>query len=201
MLFRSCCSLAAIISFVFGQLGVRQFRPALGGFVVFGLLIGLFPALDWPLRAIAARRAAEFMQWLGLPIQLHLVLGGPPELMLSLQGHNYIVATECNGFGLLTSSLLLATIFGLQYRVSLLKKIGLVILAVPVAIGCNFLRIVSICYSAPRSPFSYHITHEILGNIFYFLGLTLVWLTARAAGDRVTSPPASAPATPVADRV
>lgn len=174
-------SLAAIIAFVFGRIGVRQFRPALGGFVVFGLLIGLFPTLDWPLRAIAAKYAAAFMQWIGLPVQLHLVLGGPPELMLSLEGRNYIVATECNGFGLLTSSLLLATILGLYYRLTWTRKAGLLILAVPVAIGCNFLRIVSICYFAPRVPVSYHAIHEILGNIFYLLGLALIWGLARRA--------------------
>ncbi len=174
-------SLAAIIAFVFGRIGVRQFRPALGGFVVFGLLIGLFPALDWPLRATAAKYAAQFMQWVGLPVQLQLVLGRAPELMLSLQGRNYIVATECNGFGLLTSSLLLATILGLHYRLTLVRKAGLAILAVPVAIGCNFLRIVSICYFAPRVPVSYHLIHEILGNVFYLLGLALVWVTAQRA--------------------
>lgn len=174
-------ALAAIIAFVFGRIGVRQFRPALGGFVVFGLLIGLFPALDWPLRAVAAKYAAAFMHWAGLPVQLHLVLGGPPELVLSLEGRNYIVATECNGFGLLTSSLLLATILGLHYRLTLVRKAGLILLAVPVAIGCNFLRIVSICLFAPRVPLSYPVVHEILGNGFYLLGLALVWVTTQRA--------------------
>jgi exosortase/archaeosortase family protein len=158
-------SLAAIIAFVFGRIGVRQFRPALGGFVVFGLLIGLFPALDWPLRTVAAKYAAQFMHAVGLPVELRLVLGGPPELMLSLQGRHYIVAAECNGFGLLTW----------------VRKAGVLLWAVPVAIGCNFLRIVSICYLAPRVPLSYHAVHEILGNLFYLLGLALVWITARRA--------------------
>lgn len=53
--FSFCASFAAIISFLFGRAGVRQFLPALGGFFVFGLLVGMFPTLDWPLRAMAAR--------------------------------------------------------------------------------------------------------------------------------------------------
>jgi len=193
LLLSFCFSLAGIVSFGFGKLGIRQFMPALGGFLVFGLLVGMFPALDWPLRAVAAKYAAALMTTLGLPIELRLILDGPPVLVLSLQGHNYIVATECNGFGLLTSALLLATILGFEYRLAVLKKVGMLLLAVPIAIGCNFLRIVSICYFAPRVPLSYHAVHEILGNLFYFAGLALVWQAARwaAAPPR----PATAPLT------
>ncbi len=182
--FSFCLCFAAIISFLFGRLGVRQFLPALGGFFVFGLLVGLFPTLDWPLRAIAAKHSAGVLAWLGVPVQVAYVPSKPPELMLATHGRIFIVATECNGFGLLTSSLLLATILGFQHPMAWVRRLGLFTLAIPIAITCNFLRIVSICVVAPRVSISYHLVHETLGTIFYLAGLALVWYAAVEFADR-----------------
>ena len=176
-----CASFAAVIAFLFGLAGVRQFLPALVGFLVFGLLVGLFPALDWPLRAMAARYSGSFLAALGAPVQLLIEPGRPAELLLAI-GHSYFrVATECNGFGLLTSSLLVATILGFQFRLPWLNKIGLLAISVPAAIIFNFLRIVSICLVAPRVPLPYFFVHETIGTIFYFAGLAVIWLAARKA--------------------
>ncbi|MCX7916430.1 MAG: exosortase/archaeosortase family protein [Verrucomicrobiae bacterium] len=128
---------------------------------------------------MAARYAAWLLRSLEVPVELSLMLGGPPQLVLSVQGRNYIVATECNGFGLLVSAILLATMIGVAYRLPWGARIGLWMVAVPVAIGANFLRIVSICLVAPQVPVSYHVVHEVLGNVFYFGGLVLIWLLAR----------------------
>jgi exosortase len=182
-----CFSFAAIVSFLFGKLGVRQFLPALGAFLVFGLLVGLFPTLDWPLRALAGKHAGSLLAWLGVPVRLGLVQGRPPELLLSVNGQNFIVATECNGFGLLTSSLLLATILAFQFRLPWERKFGLFAISIPIAIVCNFLRIVSICLVAPRTRLPYGFVHESLGLIFYFLGLGFIWLAAGRSEARKAS--------------
>jgi exosortase len=182
-----CLSFAAIISFLFGKLGVRQFLPALGAFLVFGLLVGLFPTLDWPLRGLAAKHAGSLLAWFGVPVQLGLAQGRPPELLLNVNGRTFIVATECNGFGLLTSSLLLATILAFQFRLSWERKIGLFAIAIPVAIVCNFLRIVSICLVAPRTQLPYGFIHEAIGLVFYLLGLGLVWHAATQSTPRKSS--------------
>lgn len=176
-----CASFAGIIAFLFGRAGVRQFLPALCGFFVFGLLVGLFPAMDWPLRMLAARYAAGALAALGTPVQIVVQPGQPPELVLRTGNGFFRVATECNGFGLLTSSVLLATILAFQYRLLWLNKLGLLAISVPVAIVCNFLRIVSICLVAPRVTLSYGFVHESLGTLFYAGGLALVWLAARRA--------------------
>jgi exosortase/archaeosortase family protein len=181
VVFSLCASFAAIVAFFFGRAGVRQFLPALGGFLVFGLLVGLFPTLDWPLRALAAKHAGSLLAWLGVPVRLLIEPGRPAELVLGVGGQLFRVATECNGFGLLTSALLLATILAFHYRLPWQNKLGLLALSIPVAIVCNFLRIVSICLVAPRVAWSYFFMHEALGTIFYFAGLTLVWLAARQA--------------------
>jgi len=183
VVFSFCASFAAIVAFLFGRAGVRQFLPALGGFFVFGLLVGLFPTLDWPLRALAAKHAGSLLAWLGVPVRLLVEPGRPAELVLGVGGQLFRVATECNGFGLLNSALLLATILAFQYRLPWLNKLGLLALSVPVAIVCNFLRIVSICLVAPRVVWSYVFVHEALGAIFYLSGLALVWLAARRVKD------------------
>ncbi len=173
-----CFAFAGVMSFLFGKEGARQFMPALGAFFVFGILVGLFPKLDWPLRAIAGRYAGGLLASMGVPVKLALAEGQPPQLLLAVKGQIYEVATECNGFGLLTSSLILATVLAFQYRMPGLSKLGLLVLAVPLAIGCNFLRIVSICLVAPRTQLPYGFVHETLGLIFYFLGLGLIWKMA-----------------------
>src|ERR1051326_3145084 len=81
-----CLSFAAIISFLFGRLGVRQFMPALGGFLVFGILAGSFPTLDWPLREVAAKHSGAVLSWLGVNVQVAYVPARPPELLLATHG-------------------------------------------------------------------------------------------------------------------
>lgn len=179
-----CCAVAGVVGLVFGVQGIRAVRPALAGLFVFGILIGWFPSLDWPLRAMAGRYAALLLRSFHVPVELSLMVGGPPQLVLSVEGRHYVVATECNGFGLLVSALLLATMMGVAYRMPWLSRVGLWMVALPVAVGANFLRIVSICLVAPRVPVSYSIVHEVLGNVFYFGGLMLIWLLARPAHAR-----------------
>ena len=179
-----CFAFAAIMSFLFGKQGARHFVPALGAFFVFGVLVGLFPRLDWPLRTIAGQYAGGLLSSMGVPVRLALAEGQPPQLLLAVKGQIYEVATECNGFGLLMSSLIVATVLAFQYRMPGLSKLGLLALAVPVAIVCNFLRIVSICLVAPRVSLPYGFVHEALGLIFYFLGLGLVWKIAGAHETR-----------------
>jgi exosortase len=181
LLLSACLAFAGIVSLVLGQAGARQFLPALSAFFVFGVLVGLVPRLDWPLRAMAGRYAGSLLAAFGVPVKLGLVEGRPPELLLSVKGRAFIVATECNGFGLLTASLIVATTLAFLYRLPWLQKLSLGALAVPTAIVCNFLRIVSICLVAPRTTLPYGFVHETLGLIFYFLGLGLIWKMAGEA--------------------
>ena len=163
-----CCAVAAVVSFLFGRAGARQMLPALGTIFVFGMLAALVPALDWPLRAIAGRYAAGLIRAMGVPVELALHVGQAPQLLLIVAGHTFVVATECNGVGLLTSSLLLAVFLAFHYQMRWWHKAGIVI-------GCNFLRIVSISLFAPRISLPYALVHESLGLVFYYGGLGLIW--------------------------
>jgi exosortase len=173
-----CFSFAGIMSFLFGNTGVRPFMPALGAFFVFGVLVGLFPRLDWPLRTMAAQYAGGLLQSMGVPVKLSLASGQPAALLLTVKGQVFEVATECNGFGLLTSSLIVAAILAVRSEMTAPAKLGLLAVAVPIAIVGNFLRIVSICLVAPRTRLPYGFVHETLGLLFYFLALGLIWKIA-----------------------
>ena len=176
-----CAALAAMISFFFGETGVRQFLPALSGIFVLGLLVGLSPSLDWPLRRTAASYAGGLLVRMGLDVTAAVVAGRPPELVLRVGEKAYIVATECNGFGLLSSSLVLAAILAFSFRLPWFRKIGLLVFAAPTAIIFNMLRIMGICLSVPHVNLPYAVIHEGLGTIFYALGLGLVWWMAERA--------------------
>jgi exosortase len=184
LLLSACLAFAGIVSLVLGQAGVRQFLPAVSAFFVFGVLVGLVPRLDWPLRAMAARHAGSVLAALGVPVKLGLAEGQPAQLFLSVKGRIFVVATECNGFGLLTASLIVATTLAFLYRLPWVQKLSLWVLAVPIAIVCNFLRIVSICLVAPQVTLPYGFVHETLGLIFYFLGLGLIWKIASEARSK-----------------
>jgi exosortase len=183
-----CFAIAGVMSFLFGREGAKQLMPALGAFFVFGVLVGLFPRLDWPLRTMAGRYAAGVLASMGVPVRLGLTEGQPPLLILAVNGNLFEVATECNGFGLLTSSLILGTVLAFRYRMPGLSKLGLLALAIPVAIVCNFLRIVSICLVATHLAVPYGFVHETLGLIFYFLGLGLIWKIAESQAVRPCVP-------------
>jgi exosortase len=174
----ACLAFAGVVSFLFGKIGARQFLPALSAFFVFGILAGMVPTLDWPLRAMAARYAGGLLMAMGSPVKIALEHGQPPQLLLYVKNRIFVVATECNGFGLLTSALIVATILAFQNRLAWVEKLSLWAVSVPIAIGFNFLRIVSICVIAPRTTLPYNFVHETLGLVFYFLGLGLIWKIA-----------------------
>ena len=178
VLLSACLAFAGIISFLLGKDGARQFLPAVSAFFVFGVLVGLVPTLDWPLRAMAARYAGGLLATLGVPVKIVLAEGQPAQLLLSVKDRVFVVATECNGLGLLTSSLIVATTLAFLYRLHWQEKLSLWALSIPIAIVANFLRIASICFVAPRTTLPYGFVHETLGLVFYFLGLGLIWKIA-----------------------
>jgi exosortase/archaeosortase family protein len=164
------------VNFVFGGRAFRRTLPLLGVFALLILFVLLFPILDWPLRQMAGLESARFLKMLGLASQLAVTAGPPVKLLLMANGQSFIVATECNGFGLITSSLLLGTIL-LLYRQSAWWRFALLLpLCIVIAFVFNFLRISAIVLFAPRFPGHYAALHEIVGLIALYTGLGLVWL-------------------------
>jgi exosortase/archaeosortase family protein len=165
-----------IVNCVFGGRAFQRTLPMLAVFALLILFVLLFPILDWPLRQMAGLESARFLKVLGLAPQLVVSAGPPAKLSLITSNHAFIVATECNGFGLISSSLLLGTILLLYRRATWWRYPLLLPLCIVVAFVFNFLRISAIVLLAPSLPRHYDILHEIAGLIALYSGLGLVWL-------------------------
>src|SRR4051812_31613267 len=169
-------ALGGAVNYVFGGQGFRRTLPLLLVFAVLILCVLLFPILDWPLRQMAGVEAARFLKTVGLVSQLAVMPGPPVKLLLLGGGQSFVVATECNGFGLITSSLLLGLIRLFYLRAAIWKFAALLPLCVAVGFVFNFLRISVIVLFAPRFPGHYDALHETAGIFFLYSGLGLVWI-------------------------
>jgi exosortase/archaeosortase family protein len=135
--------------------------------------------LDWPLRSLAGQWSSYVLALTGQSTELGLVgqEAGPPMLILLVNEHPFHVASECNGFGVILTSLLLALLLAVYRRLRLFD-IGLNLLAgVIIGFIFNILRIVIVVLLAPSLMEHYHLMHEIVGGITYWACLVLVWVT------------------------
>jgi exosortase/archaeosortase family protein len=182
-------AVGGLVNYVFGGLAFRRTLPLLSVFALLIVGVLLFPVLDWPLRQMAGVESAQLLKSLGLAPELGIAFNHKiAELILRTPQKSFVVATECNGFGLITSSLLLGWIRLLYRRAAWWNSILLLPLCVLVGFVFNFLRITAIVLLAPRLPASYYdVLHEIAGLLALYSGLGLVWVLT---GMR--SPPAAA---------
>jgi exosortase/archaeosortase family protein len=165
-----------MVNYIFGGQAFRRTLPLLSVFAFLILCVLLFPVLDWPLRQMAGIESAQLLKAVGLAPELGITRTYPPSLVLRTDSvHSFVVATECNGFGLITSSVLLGMI-RLLYRRAPWWSFGLLLpFCVAVGFVFNFLRITTIVLLAPLVPDHYHVMHETAGLIALYSGLGFVW--------------------------
>lgn len=175
-------AVAGCVQGLFGAESFRYFRPLVAGVGALLVIIVAFPALDWPLRQLAAIGSAQLLAAMGLSPQLTLAgAANDPQLVLSVAQGHFLVATECNGFGLITSGALVAILAGGIAG----RRWWWVALLVPVALVTGFvvnvLRILVISTTARYFPGHYDLLHEIVGTLALWTGLGLVgWLAWRS---------------------
>ena len=176
-------AIAGCLQALFGAEGYRFFRPLVAGTAALFVIIIAFPVLDWPLRQLAGAGAALVQAKLGFAPNLALA-GTPqdPQLVLSVAGGHFLVATECNGFGLITSGALVAILAGgiagrRWWTIAALVPAGLV-----VGFVFNLLRILVISTTARYFPGHYDALHEVAGTLALWAGLGLIgWIAWRPA--------------------
>lgn len=173
-----CSGLAAFVRFVFGEGTRRITRTTAGTFCAFLLLSLFMQPLDWPLRGLAGKWSAAALDWIGKSVELGLVGadGGPPKLILWVDKHPFHVASECNGFGVILTSLLIALLLALYRRLGLFDTALNIVTGLTVGFFFNVLRIVIIVLLAPYMMNQYTLMHEIVGTITYWGCLALVWV-------------------------
>jgi exosortase/archaeosortase family protein len=173
------CAIAGMVKFVWGESARPLLRPAIIGLAGFVLLMFVMPVLDWPLRTLAGTLAADLLITLGLAPELALVRdnAGAWQLVLSLGKNLFVVAPECNGFGLISSSLLLALILSQASDEPWLWRIVSLPVAVVIGFLFNVARILAITLLAQRFPGkqAYDLIHETAGTVALWSCLIAVW--------------------------
>lgn len=174
--------LAGCLHVAVGEEAWRFVKPLVIGFVACLVIILLFPVLDWPLRQMAGVNAARILHGIGFTPQLHVVLEPAPKLILATGRNFFEVATECNGFGLITSGMVLALLAGGIAGRHARSFAWLVPASAFLGFAFNLLRILIICLLAPSFPQHYHALHETAGVLMLWAGLGLIgWLAWRPA--------------------
>lgn len=170
------CAVASGAIFVFGD-RVKRFVAALvGSFTLFQGFVLALPLLDWPLRGVAAQMSGTALKVFGREIEIRLYQLQEPALILLSNGKEFLVAPECNGFGVTVSSLLLALLLVIFRRIKLAAKISSFFLAGIIGLIGNTIRITIIVLLAPIvGEERYMLMHEIVGTIVYYGTLTFIW--------------------------
>lgn len=169
--------LVSLLLFVFGSAKRRLILSSIGAFTLFTALAVMLPVMDWPLRSIAGKWAAYGLQLIGQDVQLGLYNSRTePMLMLVNNGRPFHVAAECNGFGMITSSLLMAAIIVLYRKLSVFDRIGWLGMALGIGLLFNTIRIIIIVLLAPMlADSSYMIMHEAIGLLTTYGGLGVLY--------------------------
>lgn len=184
-----CCGLAAFVRFVFGEGTQGITRTAAGTFCAFLLLSIFMQPLDWPLRGLAGEWTAAALGWIGKKVELGLVSGQDslPMLILWVEEHPFHVASECNGFGIILTSVLIGLLLALHRRLGIFDTALNLISGLFIGFLFNILRIVIIVLLAPYLMNHYMLMHEIIGSIAYWGGLALTWVVLMGPTEEESS--------------
>ncbi|MGF1677714.1 MAG: archaeosortase/exosortase family protein [Candidatus Methylacidiphilales bacterium] len=175
VLFAYCLGLAGWIMFVFGDRlarGLAALMTAFMGFVVLALTVPLF---DRPLRVGAGWGAAWLLDLMGYETRLGWLNEADPKLILLMNERAFEVAAECNGFGLISSCLLLVLLLVTVVRIPWWLKLARLAGAVGIGLLFNLIRIVVISLLAGWSGKHYLVMHEVVGILFFWGALVSVW--------------------------
>ncbi|MGC9452307.1 MAG: exosortase/archaeosortase family protein [Oceanipulchritudo sp.] len=170
-------AVSSLLLFVFGREQRRLIFSGIGAFTLFAAVAVLLPVMDWPLRTIAGKWAAYGLNLFGQNVELGLYRSpSGPMLMLFNNGQPFHVAAECNGFGMVSSSLLMAAIIVLYRRMSLFDRSGWLLMALLIGLFFNAVRIMIIVLLAPMLPEgAYMFMHETVGLITTYGGLAALY--------------------------
>ncbi|HAV12653.1 MAG TPA: hypothetical protein DCX06_04020 [Opitutae bacterium] len=174
-----CLALGSLVLFTFGEDTKRLTKTVAGTLCAFLLLSILMQPLDWPLRSLAGQWSGGILEMLGKTVEFGLNQAeatGAPQLLMFVNEHPFHVASECNGFGVILTSLLLSLMLAIYRKLGLFDSALNLLLGVVLGFLFNTLRIVIIVLLAPSLMEHYHLMHEIVGTITYWSCLALVWV-------------------------
>ena len=148
------------------------------GFYAFTILAFAVKIFDLPLRVIAGKLSVGILHLFNNAATLYLIKGQEPQIAMNVSGACYLVATECNGFGIISSCTVLSVFLAFfRKNTSLIKKISLIVISVITAFLSNALRITAIVLVAPLvGKERYFFWHEVIGYATFAITLIIVWI-------------------------
>ena len=172
-----CLAIASVSFFLFGKYLDRIIYTISGTFCVFLLFSTLLEPLDWPLRGITGQWSAALLGLAkqNVALQFQQTGDGISHLLLIVNGQTYHVATECNGFGVILTSILISVMLVIFRKRSYFDCILNIMTGAIVGFAFNIFRIISIVMVAPLMMNHYHLIHEVIGGIAYWSCLIFVW--------------------------
>lgn len=166
--------------FLFGAHYNRIITALLISFSMFLGLVIVFPTLDWPLRIAAGKIASAIFEAVGAHTELFFAqssaVGSQLKLIVNIAGRPFEVAPECNGFGVMSASSLLAILLSVYARAGILRGISFVAVSILFAFATNAIRILIIVYLAQFVWDHYFLMHEIVGISTFWGTLILIWI-------------------------
>ncbi len=185
-----CLNLGALISFSFGRRGVVPFYPALVGLGTAVAMLVFVPQWDEALRTVVAHGSSWLLSMVDIQADI-VVRSNPFQIVLVAEkgAGVFDVATECNGFGIILSSVVLTVILALRRHLRWGVTVGLSILAFALGFLFNAVRIAVIVMTTLQTDFDYGLIHEGLGTVVYVLALTAVsgairWVSVQFSSAR-----------------
>lgn len=163
----------------------KRYVYAVGGaFYIFTLLSFAIKIFDLPLRILAGKLSAFALSKFNDSVQLFMLKGQEPQIAMNVDGASYLVATECNGFGIISSCLVLSAVLAFfRSDASIIKKAVLITLSGALGYFLNSMRIVSIVAVAPiAGKENYFFWHEAFGYAFFAAALLLVFRISKPRG-------------------
>ena len=186
-----CLNVGALLSFGFGREGLRPFYPALAGLGTVIAMLVFVPQFDAALRILAAHFSAAILGVFDLQTTVSLRSDPFAVVLVVEKGVGaFDVVTECNGFGIILSSVVLTIIAAVRRGYPWYLTAALLPLALATGLVFNTLRIAAIVVAAMRTDAEYGLIHEGLGTLVYLLALAAVYALVVAAGRLVRRTPA-----------
>lgn len=180
-------SATSLIFFIFGTQIARIAYSSSLTFILF-LFLSLFMIhLDWPLRTLAAQWSVLAIEFFGQNVQLFLTnyVQGSSVLIIQYGGHNFNVASECNGFGIILNGALVGLLLSVYKRHRFPDAVIQLIAALFIGFSFNVLRIMSIILVTPWFFEYYDFLHELIGTLYYWGAFFVTWYLLKGPFNRV----------------
>jgi len=164
--------LFGVISFLYGQVFVRKIWFPLF-FLIFMIPLPLVAinAISFPMKMMVTKITVGILKY-GVHIPVH-----HDGFQIFFPQSSMVVENPCSGLRSLISYLALGAIFAYLLKASFLRKLVLFLLAIPVALVSNFIRVflLSLGVYIYGSGFTKGFFHDFSGFFVFVIGMGILW--------------------------